>query len=232
MSQHEYYAVLTGDIIRSTSLSQSDLEMVRSGLLEAVDEVRDWKPGLVKGKAEFFRGDAWQLLLTNPGSALRVGLFLRASLRAQGKADSRISIGIGKVRTISDKRVSLSTGEAFILSGHGLDRMTQYFNLEIEVSKLAGTMHVWLPIVAHLCDSLVAQWTERQAEIICLAAQPNEPTHGDIARKLSPKVTKQAVTKALNIANWHVIREAIRCFENTAWEAAVNPKNPKISRQP
>ena len=85
-----------------------------------------WKRSLVKGKPEFFRGDAWQLLLTDPAMAMRVGILLRASLLAGGLADSRIAIGLGEVEQISSERVSLSTGQAFILAGKALDNMTRY----------------------------------------------------------------------------------------------------------
>ena len=224
MNQREYFAVLTGDVIKSSLLSKSDLEAVRSSLLNAVDTVTRWETGLVKGKAEFFRGDSWQLLLKNPALAMRVGVFLQASLLAKGKAVSRISIGLGKVENISPDRVSLSTGEAFRLSGHGLDRMTQYSNMTIEVPKSAEPLSKWLPVVGHLCDSLIGQWTERQAEIVCVAVGPKEPIHEEIAQKLNPPVSKQAVTKALNGANWRAIREAIHRFEKTAWESILQPK--------
>lgn len=217
MSQHEYFAVLTGDIIRSRLLSKSDLDAVRSYLLNAMDVVKGWKRGLVKGEPEFFRGDAWQLLLKSPALAMRVGVFLRASLLADGRTDSRISIGLGEVENISPSRVSLSTGEAFLMSGHGLDGMTLYSNMTIEVPESAGPLCEWLPVVGHLCDSIIGQWTKRQAEIISMAIGPKELTHEEIARRLDPTVSKQAVTKALKGANWRVIREAIHRFEKTAW---------------
>jgi hypothetical protein len=224
MNQHEYFAVLTGDIIKSRLLSNNDLDAVRSSLLNAVDVVKGWKRGLVKGKPEFFRGDAWQLLLRNPALALRSGVFLRASLLADGKADSRISIGLGKVENISPRRVSLSTGEAFLISGRGLDGMTQYSNITIGVPKSAGPLREWLPVVGHLCDSLIGQWTKRQAEIVCVAVNPKELTHEEIGQTLNPKVARQNVTEILQRASWYVIREAIHRFEETAWESVLESK--------
>jgi hypothetical protein len=221
VNQHVYFAVLTGDIIKSSLLSNQDLHTVRSSLLNAVDSVKQWKRGLVIAKTEFFRGDAWQLLLKNPALAMRVSIFLRASLLSEGLADSRISIGLGKTENISFNRVSLSTGEAFLLSGQGLDSMTQYSNMTIVVPSSARDLSDWLPVIGHLCDSLIGQWTQRQAEIVCAAVDPKEPTHEEIAQRLNPSVSKQAVTKVLNSANWYVIREAILRFEKTAWESTL-----------
>ena len=213
----KFYAVLTGDIVNSTALAPDELESVRGWLSDAIDEVKHWKRGLVRGNAEFFRGDAWQLLLAEPALALRTAVFLRASLLAEPRVDSRVSIGLGRVEKISRGRISLSTGEAFSLSGRALDQMTQYSRMTIEVPQSAGAMAAWFPVIAGLCDSLISQWTARQAEIVCLAITPGEQTQEEIAETLVPAVSRQAVTKALDSANWHSIRAAIRQFETTDW---------------
>ncbi len=218
-----YYAVLTGDIIKSSLLPPAQLESTRASLIRAVNAVRRWQPGLIKGKAEFFRGDAWQLLLTDPALALRVGIFLRASLLAKGLADSRVAIGLGEVQAISHERVSLSTGQAFILSGKALDRMTLYSNMTIEIPKSNGPLSDWLPVVGHLCDSLIGQWTTRQAELVQAAVNPREPDSEKIGQSVKPAISKQAVAKGLSGANWYVIREVVRLFEGTSWRTILTP---------
>jgi len=222
MPSSPYYAVLTGDIIKSGRLSRAKLESVRASLLKNAGAVRGWKRGLIKGRPEFFRGDAWQLLLTDPGMAMRCAVFLRACFLSQGLADSRIAIGVGETEKISTSRVSLSTGEAFVLSGHALDKMTGYYSLEVAAPGSVGPLAEWLALAGHLCDSLIRQWTERQAEIVRIAVHPNSPTHEQIARKVRPAVTKQAVSKALRGANWHVVRETVRRFEQTPWNAVLS----------
>ncbi len=229
MKRIEYCAVLTGDIVRSSRLRPRQLEAVRVSLLDAVDVARNWKRGLVKGKLEFFRGDAWQLLLTDPAMALRVAILVRASLRAHGIADTRIAIGLGKAGTIPPRRISLSTGQAFVISGRALDRMTLYSNLTIETSESCGVLSEWLPVVGHLCDSLVSRWTRRQAEIVRAAVDPREPDYDTMARKLRPAISKQAVAKGLSGARWHAIRKAIHLFEKTSWNDVLRSQ---IGRQP
>lgn len=223
MTQSKYYAVLTGDIIKSSLLSPAQLVSVRSSLIKAATAVKRWKCGLVKGKPEFFRGDAWQLLLTDPSLALRVGIFLRASLLAGGLADSRVAIGLGEVEVISSKKVSMSTGQAFVLSGKALDRMTVYWNMALEISKSAGPLSEWLAVAGQLCDSLIGQWTKRQAELVRSALNPKEPNFERIGQLLKPAISKQAVAKGPGGANWYVIREAVRLFERTSWEILLQP---------
>ena len=180
--------------------------------------MRRWQRGLVRGKPEFF-GDGWQLLLTDPMMALRAGVFLRSSLLARGVADSRIAIGLGASKEAPSGRVTLATGQAFVLSGHALDEMTQYSRMTIEIPQSTGTLSYWLPVIGHLCDALIGQWTKRQAEIVCLAINPKGPDYEKVARSLKPAISKQAVAKALSGANWHVIRETIHRFEQTPWKA-------------
>jgi hypothetical protein len=225
MTRLSYQAVLTGDIIGSSQLQPSQLKSVRSSLVNSVNAVKRWKKGLVKGGPEFFRGDGWQLLLTNPAMALRVGIFLRASLLAGGMVDSRIAIGLGERERLLSRKVSLSTGQAFILSGRALDEMTQYSSMTIAVPKSAGPLSDWLPVVAHLCDSLIKQWTTRQAELIRVAVNPKEPDFEEVARLLKPAISKQAVAKGLGGANWYVIRETIRQFEETPWTGLWAPRD-------
>ena len=238
MTRSKHYAVLTGDIIHSSRLTPTQLEAVRSSLIGSVDKVRRWKRGLVKGKPEFFRGDAWQLLLADPAMALRVGVFLRASLLARGLADSRVAIGLGEVEEISHERVSLSTGQAFVISGKALDRMTRYSNMTIEIPKTVGPFSAWLPVAGHLCDSLIGQWTTRQAELVRAAVNPKEPGSEKIGQSLKPAVSKQAVAKGLSGANWYVIKEAVHLFEETSWgdllslDSSDNQKRLSPARQP
>ncbi len=227
MTQSTIHAVLTGDIVKSSRLRPSQLQSVRASLISAVEAVRGWKRGLVKGKPEFFRGDAWQLLLTDAAIAMRVGIFLRASLLAQGLADTRVAIGLGEVAQVSSNRISLLTGQAFSLSGHALDKMTQYSSMTVEIPQSAGPLSDWLPVIGLLCDSLIGQWTSRQAEIVCAALHPTEPDHETVARALRPTISKQAVAKALSGANWYAIREAMRLFEETSWESVLRSKNPR-----
>lgn len=220
------YAVLTGDLIKSTDLSPSELAAAREHLLKETRTIKSWDQGLVKSRSEFFRGDSWQLLLSDASKSLRAAFFLRASLLAHCKVATRISIGIGDVELIAPRRVSLSTGQAFTRSGIGLDHLTQS-SMTIEFATENTLIADLFALVCRLCDSLSRDWTQRQAEIVSLALAPAEPTHEKIALQLSPPITKQAVTKTLNAAHWRDLHAAIRMFENTDWNhLKIHPAPP------
>ena len=216
------HAVLTGDVIKSSLLKPPQLEQVRDVLLQAVRDAGRWKSGLVLGKAEFFRGDAWQASLADPALALRVAMFIRARVKSQAIADTRIAIGIGTIDKVAEKRVSLSQGEAFVLSGHCLDEMPSVVRMTICLPSSTGTAGLWMPVVGQLCDALASQWKPRQAQIVASALFPTESRHEEIAEKLG--VTKQAVTKSLRGAGWHSLIRAITAFELTDWSTICKPE--------
>jgi hypothetical protein len=160
------------------------------------------------------------LLLGRPQWALRTAVFLRASVLAQGKADSRVSIGVGPVENVSTSRVSLSTGEAFYLSGQGLDDLTRNARMTIQIPRSTGPLAGWLPVVAQLCDAIIDRWSSRQAEVVALALHPDQPKHEKIASQLDPPVDRPVVTKTLMRAGFQSLEAAIEQFESEDWQPA------------
>jgi hypothetical protein len=181
-----------------------------------VQATNRWGTGLVPAEVEFFRSDSWQVVVAEPGVALRAAMFIRASLLAEGGSDTRIAIGIGEVRRVVRGKVSLSSGDALTLSGHALDSMSPAFRMTIAASDAVGPLAPWLPVVACLCDSLIRLWTKRQAGIVreLLLAFPSR-THAEVADRLG--VTRQNVSKSLAGAGWQSLQEALRVFEETDW---------------
>lgn len=212
------FAALTGDIVSSRQLSAERLERTRRLIAAGAALFRRRQRRALCGPPQVFRGDAWQLLLREPRWALRLALLLHAQLLARNDVRTRVSIGIGTVDVIDRRRVSLSTGEAFTLSGHALDHITGYFDLTGALPERAGPLAAWLPAMLHLCSGLIRPWTRRQAEIVGLALLADNPTHESIAGTLRPRVSKQSVTESLTAARWRPLLEAIRVFEQTDWD--------------
>ncbi|HCT43622.1 MAG: hypothetical protein CMJ35_12990 [Phycisphaerae bacterium] len=221
---NKLYAVLTGDLVKSTSRSKAEIDRARKSLAKVVDELEsapwDRRPtSLVRGDPEFFRGDSWQMLLTDPRWALRVAVVIRLTLQIQAKCDTRVSIGLGTVSSISSKQVSLSRGEAFTLSGHGLDEeMGSRYRLAISVPHDGDNPSGgWLGVVARLCDSVMIQWQGRQLEVVRFACLYPGASQADIAEMLRPKVSQQSVAKTMQRAGWYGFQDALERFESAHW---------------
>lgn len=211
------YAALTGDIVQSHQLSAERLERTRRLVMRGAAQFSRRQPQALCGAPEVFRGDAWQLLLREPGWALRVALLMHALLLAENDVRTRISIGVGAVDVINRKRISVSTGEAFTLSGHALDHITGYFDLTGALPARAAALASWFPAMLHLCSGLARHWTRRQAQIVSRALLMDNPTHAAIARTLRPQVAKQSVSESLAAARWRPLLEGVRVFEATDW---------------
>ncbi|MDZ7724584.1 MAG: hypothetical protein U5R06_17715 [candidate division KSB1 bacterium] len=220
MSRKSICAVLTGDIIRANRLDDQEMNKVRSCLSDAVTRMQDWDR--IYGGPDFFRGDSWQLMLTQPDLALRVAIYLRAAMRASRLSDTRIAIGLGHVNDMNPDQISQSTGEAFSLSKRGLYDMKIHVNMTVQLPKSLQLLSDWAPLMVHLCDAVINRWTRRQSEIAGLALDIQKPTHAEIAEQLSTNITRQAVSDSLKATNWTVIRDAVCEFEKTQWEFLLN----------
>ncbi len=211
----ELYAVLTGDLVNSSSLSPIELNTARDRLKQASDELNHWENRTLRGKIDFFRGDAWQLLLAKPKWAMRCAVYLRASLLSQGMVDTRIAVGIGEVDSISRKRTSLSIGESFTLSGQALDSLPRRLRFTITLSPQSGHLAGWVAIAARLCDALIVHWTARQAEVVL--GMLRGLTQEEVANQLDPPISQPTANKALIGADWHALEPALKHFESFDW---------------
>lgn len=215
-------AVLTGDLIDSKALQDQELTACQRVIRQGVKDFTNATGQQVPGQPDFFRGDAWQLLLDTPAAALRLALLLRARLRARTPADTRIAIGIGPTRRINRQKTSLSSGQAFELSGHALDGMNRYFDLTLALPSATLWAGEWPTVTAHLCSELARDWTSRQAEIVAVALLHPDATHEEIGTRLAKRVRKQTVTSALRSAHYRALLEALRLFEACDWPAMLD----------
>jgi len=214
------YGVVTGDIVGSTTLSPADGKRLRTTMQAAGRELRAWLGAAMPLPLDIYAGDTWQLLLTDPGRALRASLFYRAYLRAHlNNIDTRVAIAINTVNTLSDARISHGTGAAFTASG----RLLTDTQAPSRMRFAAPTQHeteVW-DAVLRLIDALVVRkWTARHALAVCGAAR--DWTQVEIGRRWQPKPIKQSsVSDHLDAAAWDVMAAACALFEQQ-WHQQTN----------
>ena len=211
------FAVFTGDIVDSSSLAAKDLGAACDVVAHAFMAAGDWRRGAVRGEADFYRGDAWQAVSATPGLALRVALFVRARLIGLTGVDTRIALTIGPVETVSRKRISLSRGPAFTASGRLIEDMgpSRFAIRLVDPGRGVKNAAGFIDAVASLIDAIVGGWTARQAEVVSMAILPTRPRQDDLAAVLG--VTKQAVSKILDAADWRALEDALDAFENADW---------------
>ena len=155
-----------------------------------------------------FRGDGWQMLLPEAGTALRAALRVIAALTAadQGFA-TRIGVGLGAADLPADGALSAGRGQAFLDAGDTLDRLTEPDRLSF--GQAGGPA---LPVIVALIDWQARNWTAPQAEALFEALRHNPPTQAEIAARFG--ISRQAVGLRLGGTALSALRDAIGYFED------------------
>lgn len=155
-----------------------------------------------------FRGDGWQVLLPDAGTALRCALHLTAALAASGTAlRTRVAIGLGTVTRPGTRDLSDAAGPAFERSGRALDHVTRNGPGHWHIA--AGShLPEWCAALIPLAEQQTAHWTKGQAEVAA-------------AWLSNPQGTQEAQAQRLNLS-----RQAWKSrFDGSglaAWTAALD----------
>jgi hypothetical protein len=203
------FAVLTGDIVRSSALDPAGLEAAMAALATAAEAAGTWGEG--SSRLARFRGDGWQWVAPDPRRALRAALLLRAALRAEGRAlDTRISIGIGPGALPAGTDISAASGPAFELSGRGLDGMGRARRLTLAWAAPPPCAAECRAVVA-LADEITRRWTPAQARVLRAALQPDAPSQLEMAS--AHGVAQQTVARHLRAAGSGALLQALEALE-------------------
>lgn len=199
------WAVLTGDIVKSSDMTSDELTRTFKGLQDSAQVIEAWQDA----PAYFtrFRGDGWQMVV-KPALCLRALSALRAAVRRSGKGfETRIGIGLGTA-VIHDGDLAGAEGPAFVRSGHALDQMKRGSLLAAPDAPQA--LRVALPLVDHI----IKGWTVRQADIAYLMLTLEGPTQADVADLL--KLTQQTVQQQIDSSGIAKLHEACAVLEETS----------------
>lgn len=184
-------AVLTGDIVFSTSASSSKAWLpVLKDIFAQIEDHFD----LMGNGAEMHRGDGFQLGLSDLSQALRVAFIIRAGLIKSTtigkKMDTRIAIGIGDYDVI-ESSVNESYGEAFTRSGHALDALKNSDD-RLALSSHNPDFDSEMQVSLTFADSFIKEWSQADAEIAWYI-WIEDLTQSEIAEEL--QISQPAVSK-------------------------------------
>lgn len=194
--------VLTGDIVGSQKLSESNRNQLQS-ILQAAVASTDLSTNI-----EVFAGDSWQCTCHPPHSAIHLALTLRSYLLGKNGIDTRISIGIGDYENLRPEKISLSQGEAFVISGRGLEEMPEDQRLTIQFNpKIPRPTQALIYASVLLLDGITSNWTSKQAQAVALAG--TQLNQYELAAKFEPPISAQAFGKHLAKAQWKLVRQAL-----------------------
>ncbi|MGB8423009.1 hypothetical protein SAMN05444172_5915 [Burkholderia sp. GAS332] len=199
-------AVLTGDLIRSR---ESDDTQAYVDSLKLVLKALNQHYGI---KAETFRGDGFQVVPKRPAQALHCALALRAGLIASSapgeRRDARVAVGIGQAQGSS------GFGEAFVLSGQGLDTMKKstlaVFSSNVHLLERIG-------LATEFAAAIIDEWTvvEAQTFYVHLLQGVDQKTTAQTLGK-----SRISVNKALQRAHARLLDRYLGCAQDWVEELA------------
>lgn len=172
-------AILTGDLIGSSDAGAAAVEQTIDLLRHASGQIGAWNredPLFTR-----FRGDGWQMRLSDSSLGLHAAIYIAARLRAHPAAlASRIAVGIGTVDDWGTGDLSDARGEALEAAGRGLDAMGRLRWLTLHGPDLTALHH----IVVDLMAERATRWTVPQAEALAHYIHPDNPTLDTVGAKL------------------------------------------------
>ena len=208
------HAVLTGDIVNSSSLSSDRRYYLYETMQNlSIAVIQKYPLDVPHGLAKY-RGDGWQLLVSPPRNAFEISLFMRTFIRfhfEKEKLDTRIAIAIGSIDFAPDDNVSEGYGIAFSESGKLLDALKEYRmavtltqNTNQNLSKFANTL-------IRASDALISAWTPAQCQAVHLALYGL--TQSGIGKRWkSGAIAQASVANHLKSANWELIKEILSLY--------------------
>lgn len=197
--------VITGDLVHSSKIAPERYNLVLSQLEQILTKVSH-----DVNDFSIYRGDGFQLFIPNVEQALHAALSIRLNLIALG-IDCRLSIGLG---TIEAKRsqISMSTGEAFTLSGRGLEQLKEvHWSLQLPQS----IPNEW-QLLLRFSDVLLQQMTARQAQVLSGYLSAENPSHQQLAEALQS--SRVNITQLLNQAHYTLFQDLLAQFQRLLTE--------------
>jgi hypothetical protein len=208
------YAVITGDIVDSSSLRPAERKILLREMRRAGSAAQKAFPKAVPLPVGIFRGDGWQMLIAQPVVSVRVALFYRAFLIAQSpgttRLDTRMAIAVGEVTFVPAKKVSQGDGEAYRASGQGLESLRRKEGMRVIFP--GGKTPPAVDAIVALIDSHAQSWTGRQARAVMGALQ--EWPQEKIARLWPERIAQPTVGAHLDKAGWPAVGAGLAWVEH------------------
>lgn len=201
-------AVITADIVNSTAMGSKAVAELRS-ILEQLINANQAK------FLSFYRGDSFQSYLVDPYPAYRQALSLRAAARIfenqlpEIKTDLKISIGIGSIET-PVTQIKTAQGEAFLLSGRGLDELEKT-GRRLIIRCMDEKVNTTLEVISLFTDYLFEALTYKQAEV--LQHLLNNRTQIETAKVLDK--SQSTINRHVQSLGWKQMEELLRLYNQS-----------------
>lgn len=192
-------SILTGDIVQSR---RSKPSVWLRALKKELDKI-----GQSPKKWEIFRGDSFQVELTQPEDSFLTVMKIKALLKAKS-IDVRIAIGIGS-KEHAGASITESNGQAFILSGEKFESLKKE-KQSLAIKTPSPEFDADMNLILKLASIAMSKWTANSAEAIKIALEKPDLIQEDLGKKLGIK--QNAVSGRLKRAYFDELTEVDALF--------------------
>jgi hypothetical protein len=208
-------AVITADIVDSSSLSSDQTDIVLNAIHSLLDDYKNVRVN-IEDKFIISRGDSIQIELDSAAQALNIAMLLKATVnkisfrevkRQSPVVDVRIAIGIGDIES-KRELVNESSGSAYINSGRMLDSMKK----EKRLFSIKTNNSFWdeeFDAEFKMLEVILSGWKITSAEVVYLLLLNYKEK--EIQEKL--KISQSAVNQRKKAAGWNGIDALLKRFE-------------------
>jgi len=207
------YAVLTGDVIGSSKLNDATRRELPAVLRKVSQAAQSLYGANIPLTVDVFRGDSWQMIVTDATLGLRVAIFFWSYLRSHFPntgLDTRIAIGIGTIKFVPNGQIRQGDGPAFRESGWGLEAMAKRRRLTLAIANTTSPAEV-APVI-ELIDTLMGRWTEKQS--LAVVGMLQGLPQSKIAGLWNPPIKQPVIARHLRQAGWGAVEGGLVCVEN------------------
>lgn len=211
-AKRKNFCVITGDIVGSGTVNPSDRRRLTTAMHGLGQMILD--AGFKMNSQEIFRGDSFQLLISETTNAIQIAVLMRAFMRGiqfkeSAQIDIRLGIGIGAIE-FRARNQNESDGTAYRNSAKALDQTLRQDLSNVWIITEFPDLDEILNTINIACEPITGKWTVAQSRSMLRSLQGL--IHQEIAGELN--VSQSTITRSLKSSNEKVIKYLLGFCQN------------------
>lgn len=193
-------AIVTGDIVDSRKVAAD------RWMRTLKEELGIW--GKAGADWEIYRGDSFQLKITDPAQALQVVVRLKAAIRSINGLDCRMGIGIG-TEDFTAARLLENNGTAYIHSGEAFDALKEH-RQKIRIKTTHSEFDEEINLMLKMSLTFMDDWTANSARMVHLVFKHPDKNQTELGAL--EHISQHAVSARLSRAHFDIIESFLDYF--------------------
>lgn len=199
-------SIITGDIINSRKVDPV------IWLNPLKDLMKEW--GKTPKTWEIYRGDSFQLEITQPQYALLAAVRIKACIKSIENLDVRMGIGIGH-KNYDAKKITEANGEAFINSGETFEELKK-LKQNLAIKSPWTQLDDELNLMFRLASIVLDKWSTATAQIVAVSIANRTLSQKELGDKMER--TQSTISEAQKRAHYDEIMDLVSFYEKSITE--------------